>query len=263
MWRLVLALTAASAYGQYVGSSTCARCHQAQYKIFQQSPMGRSLVKFTSALSIEVGKPAQIVHAKTGRRYRVFHKAGDLLIEESFLDQSGRLAYSDLRKVSYAIGSGNHAQSYLIERPGRLFQAPIAYFKSSGRWDMSPGYDTEHYIGFTRRVTANCLFCHAGRVNAQNQAGDIFQASAPFAETPIGCGRCHGPGNRHVAQPGGAIVNPAKLPPDLRDQVCEQCHLFGAARVTQPGRSPGDYRPGQPLGAYVAIYAYDGAAGEP
>src|SRR5215510_9002563 len=102
IWCPVLALTAVSAYSKHVGSRTCARCHPAQYKIFQQSPMGRSLLKFTSALSIEVGVPTQIVHAKTGRRYRVFRNAGDLLIEESFPDQSGRAVYSDLRKVSYA-----------------------------------------------------------------------------------------------------------------------------------------------------------------
>jgi tetratricopeptide (TPR) repeat protein len=83
-------------------------------------------------------------------------------------------------------------------------------------------------------VTANCLFCHSGRGNT--------------SDMPIGCERCHGPGERRLAQPGGAIVNPAKLSPDLRDQVCEQCHLFGAARVTQPGRS---------------LAYYDGAAGEP
>ncbi len=215
--------------------------------------MGRSLTEVTTAVPLEFSKPAQFFHSKTGRRYRVFRKPGELLIEESLADQSGRVVYSDPRMVRYAIGSGNHARSFLVEQPGRLYQAPIAYFKATGRWDMSPGYDTEAYIGFTRRVTANCLFCHAGRVNTQNRTGDIFQASRPFAETSIGCERCHGPGDRHVAQPGAAIVNPEKLSQDLRDQVCEQCHLFGAARITQPGRSLADYQPGQPLGAFVAI----------
>ncbi len=225
--------------------------------------MGRSLAALTPSVAPEFSKPVQFLHPKTGRHYRIFRKPGEFLIEESFVDNDRRVVYSDPRRVGYAIGSGNHARSYLVERPGRLYQAPVAFFKQAGRWDMSPGYDTDDYVGFTRRVTANCLFCHAGRVNARNQAGDIFQTPGPFAETPIGCERCHGPGKRHSAQPGGAIVNPAKLSPDLRDQVCEQCHLFGAARVAQPGKSPADYRPGEPLGAYVAIYAYDAAAQEP
>ena len=225
--------------------------------------MGRSLAGITTTVPPEFSKPAEFLHAKTGRRYRVIRKPGEFVIEESFTDQSGRVVYSDSRRVRYAIGSGNHARSFLVERPGRLYQAPIAFFKSSGRWDMSPGYDTSGYVGFTRRVTANCLFCHAGRVDVQNAAGDVFQASRPFAETSIGCERCHGPGNRHLAQPGGAIVNPAKLSRDPRDQVCEQCHLIGAARVTQPGKSLADYQPGQPLGAFVAIYDYQEAGGEP
>ena len=240
-----LALAAACAHGQYVASKSCAPCHPAQYANFQQTPMGRSLAAVTLTVAPEFSKPVRFFHPKTGRRYRVFRKPGEFLIEESFVDQDRRVVYSDPRKVSYAIGSGNHAQSFLVERPGRLYQAPIAFFKRPGRWDMSPGYDTEAYVGFTREVTANCLFCHSGLGNT--------------GDTPIGCERCHGPGERHIAQPGGAIVNPAKLSTDLRDQVCEQCHLFGAARVAQPGRSPADYRPGEPLGAVLAIYAYDAA----
>jgi hypothetical protein len=121
---------------------------------------------------------------------------------------------------------------------------------------MSPGYDTDAHVGFTRRVTANCLFCHAGRVNVENEAGDLFQPGQPFAETSIGCERCHGPGRRHASDPRRAPVNPATLSPDRRDEVCEQCHLFGAARVPQPGRAPAGYRPGERLGEVVAVYDY-------
>lgn len=210
--------------------------------------MGRSLAPLTPAVAPEFSKPVQFFHPKTGRRYRVFRKQSEFLIEEFFLDQNRRLVYSDPRSLRYAIGSGNHARSFLVERSGRLYQAPVTFFQQAGHWDMSPGYDTADYVGFTRRVTANCLFCHGGDA----------------AERAIGCERCHGPGKQHLAQPGGAIVNPARLSPELRDQVCEQCHLFGAARVTQPGRSPADYRPGEQLGAVLAIYAYDAAgAGEP
>jgi hypothetical protein len=54
-------------------------------------------------------------------------------------------------------------------------------------------------------------------------------------------------------------VNPSKLSPELRDQVCEQCHLFGIARVKQPGKSLTDYRPGESLGAVLAVYEQDAA----
>jgi hypothetical protein len=237
-----LALIGATAQAQYVGSKVCAPCHPKQGQSFVRSPMGRSL---QSTGTSEFSKPVRFVHAKTGRQYRISLDRGQRLIEESVQDQ-----YSDSRAVRYSIGSGNHARSYLIEKSGRLYQAPVTYFTRAGRWDMSPGYDTDHYVGFTRRVTANCLFCHAGRLDTQ----------AAFAEMPIGCERCHGPGQQHIAKAGRAIVNPAKLSPELRDQVCEQCHLFGAARVLQLGKSLSDYRPGQPLKAILAVYGWDTAA---
>jgi hypothetical protein len=215
--------------------------------------MGRSLASVTSAVAPEFRQPAQFLHPKTGRRYRVFLKEGAAVIEEFLLDASRKIVYSDLRPVSYAIGSGNHARSFLVQRSGHFYQAPVTYFTQAGRWDMSPGYDVEHYVGFTRRVTADCLFCHAGRVKALNRAGDLFDGRRPFEETAIGCERCHGPGKLHVTQPGKSIVNPAKLEPPARDQVCEQCHLFGAARV--PLRA--GYEAGGKLGDHLAIYAYD------
>jgi hypothetical protein len=190
----------------------------------------------------------------------MFREAGEPLIEESFQDQNSRIVYSDVRHVRYAIGSGNHARSFLIENSGRLYQAPVTHFTRAGRWDMSPGYDTQDYVGFTRRVTASCLFCHAGRLNVLNGAGDVFRTPETFAETAIGCDRCHGPGQQHIQQPGRAIVNPAKLTPVLRDQICEQCHLFGAARVLQPGKSLANYSPGQRLDSTLAVYGWDAAA---
>src|SRR5262249_20381806 len=130
IWGFALALAVAPAHaGGYVGSKSCAPCHSAQYESFQKSPMGRALS------APEFSKPTQFLHPKTGRRYRVFRKQGEFLIEEFFVDQNRRVVYSDPRKVSYAIGSGNHAQSFLVERPGRLYQAPITFFKQAGRWD--------------------------------------------------------------------------------------------------------------------------------
>jgi predicted CXXCH cytochrome family protein len=50
------------------------------------------------------------------------------------------------------------------------------------------------------------------------------------------------------------IVNPGKLPPALRDAVCQQCHLQGEARVVRRGRRLQDYRPGLPLHEFLAIF---------
>ena len=50
-------------------------------------------------------------------------------------------------------------------------------------------------------------------------------------------------------------MNPAKLTHALRDNVCEQCHLAGDARVLRPGKSYTDFRPGLALDDVVAIFS--------
>ena len=52
------------------------------------------------------------------------------------------------------------------------------------------------------------------------------------------------------------IVNPVKLDPWLREDVCNQCHLSSPGRATQAGKSPFDFRPGMPLDAVVDFVSY-------
>src|SRR5688572_10948183 len=130
-----LALLAATAQAQYVGSKACAPCHSEQYRSFVRSPMARSL---QSTSAPEFNKPVRIFHSKTGRRYRISRARGQGIIEESFQDDAQRVIYSDARTVRYVIGSGNHARSFLIEKSGRIYQAPLTHFTRADRWDMSP-----------------------------------------------------------------------------------------------------------------------------
>ena len=84
-----------------------------------------------------------------------------------------------------------------------------------------------------------------------------------FPGYSIGCERCHGPGELHVAerergpasvQPDDTIVNPNHLSPELRESVCQQCHLQGAARIIRHGRQPFDFRPGLPLHLFRSVF---------
>ena len=49
-----------------------------------------------------------------------------------------------------------------------------------------------------------------------------------------------------------SIVNPAKLPSWLADNICMNCHE-GDIRALQPGKTEADFRPGTPLNNTVAI----------
>src|SRR5262245_28795718 len=85
----------------------------------------------------------------------------------------------------------------------------------------------------------------------------------------IDCQRCHGPGEKHVAaaqllgarseDARGAIINPARLSPDRRLEVCMQCHLETTSfplpnAIRRFGRGPFSYQAGEPLPAFELFF---------
>jgi hypothetical protein len=149
-------------------------------------------------------------------------------------------------RVDYVIGSGEHASGYLVDIGGHLFQSPVAYYKTRKAYDLAPGYENQPDPDFTRPISEECVLCHSG--TASHVAGTLNQYRRPaFPSEGITCERCHGPSLGHLADPrAGTILNPSKLAPAARDSVCEQCHLFGVARVANPGKQISDFLPGRP-----------------
>jgi len=165
-------------------------------------------------------------------------------------------------RVAYALGSGNHATSYLIQVRDHLFQSPVCYFTARGTYDLCPGYDQTAEPDFTRPVGEECVLCHSGQ--PQHVSGTANQYGQPvFLEDAISCERCHGPAQNHLKHPGpGSIVNPAKLPPAARDSICEQCHLVGITqRILNPGNNFSDFHPGRQLEDVFTVYTRAGARG--
>lgn len=75
-------------------------------------------------------------------------------------------------------------------------------------------------------------------------------AAGTVTEDRVGCEACHGPGAAHARSDGKeAVVNPAKLPEELKDMVCAACHVRGQD-TTGVYYFPVGYTPGQDLGAY-------------
>jgi hypothetical protein len=237
----------------YVGSQQCVTCHTEIAGMWQTHPMSRSITR--------IGQPppgaaaaSPIVPGRV-RRYHVQCGDGEMLHREEMLSVEGDEIFSQTMAMDYVVGSGRRAFAYLYQQGELLFQSPVNWYTQTGSWDLAPGYQPDDPRRFRRRVTDDCLSCHAGRVAAVGTLAHRYQ-DPPFHEMGIGCENCHGPGADHIefhanqhdtrsSSHTDPIVNPAELSLDRRESVCNQCHLQPAARITRIGRTDLDFRPGQ------------------
>ena len=251
----------------YVGDTVCAQCHSKEARTYRETAMGRSFALTSDLLAqgaLSIPKEgASFVHKKSNTRYRIFVEEGRLKHAETRMDAEGRDLFTDTRTVTYVLGSGDRARTFLIQQGDRLFQSPLAFRPHRDGWGMAAGYDVEKQVHFTRNVPGACLFCHANRASFVETSTNRYREPV-FDGLAIGCERCHGPGALHVAErrneplaPEGnrpTIVNPAWLPEELRDSVCFQCHLQGDMRVVKTSHPLYDFRPGLPLSDYFAVF---------
>ena len=251
---------ASPARAEYIDAKQCRACHAAIHDSYQHVGMARSFARAQNASQIEAyDHDNHFDHALSGRRYEVVRRDGHIFQRRYELDSQGNQSNVFEQEATYAIGSGNHARSFLHRsNNGELTELPLTWYTQEARWGMSPGYDNRTPPDFTRLADESCLFCHNG----------YPAADGSFAEG-IDCQRCHGPGSRHVqlasrakaSKPEirSAIVNPANLSPELRMDVCMQCHLETTS-AELPGmirrfeREPYSFRPGQKLGAYMVYF---------
>lgn len=210
----------------------CVGCHEAAVKEYAASAMGRSITPGP------VRSKASFLHEPSGSRFVVGSGGGKM--RHSMVRNGITAEYP----IEFAVGSGDHAQGYVVRIGPSLFQSPIAAYRQRKRWDIAPGYELMVAPDFNRRVTAECLQCHSTSVEASVQ--------------PITCERCHGETVRHLARPArDTIVNPARLSGAERDSVCEQCHLNGEARVERPGSKIESFQVGRRLEDFYAVILYD------
>jgi hypothetical protein len=216
--------------GSCLAAHPCQPCHPGQVAAYLKSPMAVSLRRPArepdGAFTTPSGTHFSIQSGAAGVRQR--------------MDRDGET--SEYR-AAYVIGSGRHAAGYLVQIGDHLFQSPVCYYADRRAYDLAPGYERLPTPDFSRPVDEQCLLCHSGS-----------------AREGISCDRCHGPVEEHLRHPGpGSIVNPAKLPVAARDSICEQCHLAGAARILNPGKTLQDFRPGQTLEQTFTVFTEGGA----
>lgn len=247
---------------QYVGDATCAQCHPGKAASYRRHPMGRSLAPLARSESLErYDESAHNPFESLGFQFLVERRPDVMLHKAIRRDLAGHVVTEVDAEVAFVLGSGARGRSYLLDRDGYLFQSPISWYTQKGAWDLSPGFELTYPP--ERPVVASCLFCHSNQADAVDGTSNRYR-SPIFHGYAIGCERCHGPGALHVdsrrhepdrvEMPDWTIVNPGRLAPQLREDVCQQCHLQGVKRFVRQGRHTFDYRPGLPLHYYWAVF---------
>jgi Flp pilus assembly protein TadD len=224
--------------------------------------MGQSLALVSAASPLErYDEAAHNPFEAAGYVYRVEREGSHVRHRETAANAGGPPLTDLAAEVTYAVGSGQRGRAYLIDHDGYLFASPITWYPTKNLWDLSPGYEKRN-ARFTRPITPDCLFCHCNQ--ADHVADTVNRYRPPvFQGRAIGCERCHGPGELHVRRQRAnekatdlddTIVNPGRLEPELREAVCQQCHLQGQQRILRRGRGTFDYRPGLPLHLFVSDF---------
>jgi hypothetical protein len=246
---------------RFTGTKSCIGCHQQIYLSFRRTAMGASADLASAKTELaRVPRPVTVFSEKFNKYFDVFRKDGDLYQSMYEKDADGNEIYRVTHKLDYVIGAGKVGYTYVVRRDNYLFEAPLSYYRETNKWDLSPGYELADH-GFARPIVEGCAICHTGTPQASPDWIGMYQ-DPPFHDLSVGCEDCHGPGQLHVEERvkkinpkvDTSVVNPARLPGHLADDICMFCHQGGDTRVLQPGKRYTDYLAGMPLSDVVAVF---------
>ena len=235
--------------------ASCAQCHRAIYERYKKTPMANA-----SGPAGDGFIPADFEHADSGIHYRITEEAGRIWLSYE-RDEFARML-SGRQELRYFLGSGRRGRTYLFEREGYWFEAPINWYAKKQMWDMTPNYLAAHEAPLTLPVDPGCLHCHASGASSSLPDARNHYAGDPFAQGGVTCEACHGDASQHAAS--GGKVAPLKidaLEPARRDSVCLNCHLEGQAGVDKLGKRIENFKPGDNLSDYTLFFVYRNESG--
>ena len=262
----------------YVGQQACRACHKEIYDSYQTIGMARSFFRPSLENVIEdYEENNSFFHEKSGFYYTMLERDGRFYQRRHAKNKKGEPVYSYEEEITYVLGSGDHARSYFHHHSnGVITKLPVTWYTEEQRWGMSPGYDVEDHLDFTRPIPQGCFFCHTSypRLIRERSEDEVY---FPYPlPAGIGCERCHGPGREHVRlilegapteKVKKAIYHPGLESKQAQRDLCYQCHVETnvysvATRVIMPGRGVFSYRPGEPFPDYAVRFKLRGLDAE-
>jgi hypothetical protein len=262
----------------YVGDTVCENCHQEKASAYsktahhltsqvatKQTIVGNFSPGFNTMATANPNLSFRMdVKGDAFYQTAIWASANEPATKSATSDSSSSPAtgtHTRTERLDLVIGSGGKGQTYLFWRQDELFQLPVGYSTVLHQWINSPGY-VDGTADFTRGIIPRCLECHATYFESILPGPEFNLYDTTNFVLGISCERCHGPGRKHAeiyaskaaAHPAATIVNPAKLSPARRADVCAQCHAGQGIREILPAFT---YVPGQLLEKYIDLGPLD------
>ena len=209
----------------YVGSETCAECHQDQVEDWRNSHHG---------LAWTLPNPDTVVGDFDGTRFDGNGMTARFRLEDG--EYFSDVTESDGSQAEYKIHSVvgiEPLQQYLVETDdGRLQSFDVVWDAESGGWyhlypdQILPPSDGLHWTGPYKNWNGRCAECHATGFQ-KNYDPLTRRFNSTQAEIGVGCEACHGPGEAHIAWAEGKAMPESEADLDTLGFVMR----FGAGDV--------------------------------
>lgn len=227
-----------AASGGFVGSSACSPCHARLAATHRAASMASAS---RSAENCRVLAAHPSLTLRDGEySYEIVRQEGRSLYKVTYRDDALSVP------ISYCIGHGGTAQTYLFNHGGAFYESRLSFYPALEKLDWTPGTarnepeSLESALGqkLTQDDAQKCFSCHA--TNAVGEGGKLnLDGLIPG----VGCEACHGPAAEHVeaAKAGQAprrgISSLKRLAGDqLSQQFCGSCHRSFEEVMAMPDR---------------------------
>jgi predicted CXXCH cytochrome family protein len=215
----------------YVGSASCARCHEDAYDDWRRSlhiRMTKPIAEATVLGDFSSGRP----FTDHGRAYQFGRADGKPFVRITF-----GTTRPETFPVDYTLGAKRY-QGYLSKLPdGRMYVLPVFWHVESRRWvdwkEITPIPEGAHDL---RQIwNTNCFNCHATNLA---QGFDVMarRYDSTWTEMGIGCEACHGPGKAHNDLMASWEKDPASKP--TYDNSAANRELGSLLRIFSPRSAP-------------------------
>ncbi|MEW5422331.1 multiheme c-type cytochrome [Amorphus sp. 3PC139-8] len=218
----------------YVGSATCAGCHQDVTARWQTSDHAKAWTEATAENIVADFNDTTFAH---DGMTAAFHIDGDGTYRITVTEKDGTTRDYPVHSVAGI----EPLQQYLLEtEPGRLQSFDVVWDTKKQRWfhlypdqDLPPN-DGLHWTGPYKNWNGRCAVCHSTGYE-KNYDPQTKRYASTEVEIGVGCEACHGPGSAHVASAkewdakGSAPLPNAGFAVDFSDpettiQQCAGCH---------------------------------------